>query len=306
MDHFSRPCPANDIKTMTHPASLLPLIDKTLASGTASGTLQPIRTQHVIVNDGGFDFTVRWVSSLAQKDTARVAAAVRRDPDFNPFLPPEPELTVARLGSAHIALLNKFPVIDRHLLIVTRAFENQTTPLSIDDFTALAEVMVPLGGLGFYNGGMKAGASQRHKHLQWIPGTAGSARLSPFTALLPDDTPDGHAITNPQLFWKHAFVHLPAQGVQASTAFGMQLHAAFHCACAALGIDATHDPMPPYNLLVDGRWMVVIPRKREDCDHISVNALGFGASLFVRHPEQIEIVKRIGPLNLLASVGEPA
>jgi ATP adenylyltransferase len=168
-----------------------------------------------------------------------------------------------------------------------------------------AEVMTPLGGLGFYNGGAEAGASQRHKHLQWIPDTAGGARLSPFTAQLPDNTPDGHAIASPALRWRHAFVRLPTHDEQAPIAFGAQLRAAFRCACAALGIDATHDPMPPYNLLVDGRWMVVIPRKRENCDHISVNALGFGTSLFVRHPEQIELIRRIGPLNLLATVGEP-
>ncbi len=39
---------------------------------------------------------VRWVFSLAVKDAAKVAIpGGPRDPDFNPFLNPDPALTVA-------------------------------------------------------------------------------------------------------------------------------------------------------------------------------------------------------------------
>ena len=153
-------------------ASLLEHADDVIRSALHSGALQPIRTEQCWLDDGALRFSVRWVSSLALKDRARVDTVIRRKPDFNPFLPPEPALTVAALGDAHVVVLNKFPVIDRHLLIVTRHFEDQHNPLTQADFDALAAVIAAHGGLGFYNGGRTAGASQAHKHLQWVPETA--------------------------------------------------------------------------------------------------------------------------------------
>lgn len=287
------------------PDPILARIDRTLEAARASGALQPIRTERTVVPERDIDFTVRWVSSLARKDSARVDAAVRRDPDFNPFLPPDPALIVGPLGEAHLAVLNKFPVLDRHLLIVTRAFEAQTAPLGAADFTALAQVMLELGGLGFYNGGAEAGASQRHKHLQWIPDTDGCASLRPFVAGLAKALPPGAVATHPALPWRHGFVRLPELPEPDAATTGRALHRAFHSACRALGFEPDQDPMLPYNLLTAHGWLVVIPRSREHSDGISVNALGFAGSLFVREPAQIDTVRALGPLRLLAAVAHP-
>ncbi|MDT3669221.1 MAG: DUF4922 domain-containing protein [Aromatoleum sp.] len=284
-------------------ALLLPRIDQTHDAANASGALQPIRTEREVMQDGGIDFTVRWVSSLERKDSDRLSAALRRDPDFDPFLPPDPALTVGPLGDGHLAVLNKFPVIARHLLIVTRDFVSQTLPLDIADFTALAKVMSELGGLGFYNGGTEAGASQRHKHLQWIPEAARGAKLSMFTARLPNDLPLGSTTVRDDLPWRHCFVRIPTDVGCDAAEFGAALHAAFIRACGALDLACDRDPMPPYNLLTGGGWLVVIPRSREHCEKISVNALGFAGGLFVPRPELIDTVRAIGPLKLLTSVG---
>lgn len=293
---------------MTSPSSLrseqpdlLAQIDRTIADALEAGTLQPIRTEQTQVRDGGFDFSVRWVSSLAHKDAARVEAVTRRTPDFNPFLPPEPTLTVAALGAAHLAVLNKYPVIERHLLIVTRAFEAQTTPLNRADFHALARVMGAHGGLGFYNGGTIAGASQPHKHLQWVP--ADGSLLEFVAAQRPRTAPGATtAGDNRALPWHHAFVSLDEHAWLDPEHCAADLLAAFERACATLGLPSTADPMPPYNLLVTRQGLALIPRSCEKFDDISVNALGFAGSLFVRHPQQIERLREIGPLALLASV----
>lgn len=275
---------------------LLAQIDRTLAQANARGVLQPIRTESTQLNERGFDFTVRWVSSLARKDTERVNAAVRRDPDFNPFLPPEHELTVGPIGEAHLGVLNKFPVIARHLLVVTRHFEAQTAPLTVADFAALWSVMQELGGLGFYNGGTEAGASQRHKHLQWVPGPAAGQDPDVFS---PRSGAPGYLSENPALPWQHRYAQLP------ETIDGAILRDAFSSACEALGIRPAAGGMPPYNLLLTRRWLLVVPRSREHYAGISVNALGFAGSLFVRHAEQIEEVRQLGPLRLLTAVAYP-
>lgn len=277
---------------------LLELTDRCIANALETGALQPISTEQISITERGFDFSVRWVSSLERKNAARVEAVTRRTPDFNPFLPPEPTLTVAGLGPDHLAVLNKYPVIDRHLLIITRAFEAQTSPLSDSDFAALAQVMRQHGGLGFYNGGTIAGSSQAHKHLQWVP--TGN-HFDTFSAGL---VADGGATDNPALPWRHAFVHLSASDWEQTDATGSRLRDAFVRACAALDLPAATNPMPPYNLLLSHDWLLVVPRGLEKVDGVSVNALGFAGSLFVRHREQIEQLRSVGPLALLTRVGQ--
>lgn len=284
------------------PSIELDAIDACISRATRSGALQTIRTESTIIEDAGIRFLVRWVSSLSEKDCARVAAAGHRDPHFNPFLPPEVDLTVGSVGDAHLAILNKYPVIERHLLLVTRDFEDQRVPLGLADFTALASIVASLGGLGFYNGGIDAGASQAHKHLQWVPDSPRSVGIAVFTADLPPDLPPMATASHPALSWRHAFVRLHGgEGLTASNS-GRALLEGFRHAAERVGIDPQRNPMPPYNMLVSGDWMLVLPRSRERYEDISVNALGFAGSLFVRKSHQIETIARLGPLGLLAEV----
>ena len=272
----------------------LAAIDAAIAQATASGALHAIRTEQTFIDDCGIRFLVRWASTLAAKDAARKPAA--KAAPANPFLPPESALTIGAAGAAHLLVLNKFPVIERHLLIITRAFEEQTAPLHRADFDALAAVMQSLGGLGFYNGGADAGASQRHKHLQWIPESPQSDCLRSMTAALPGNSQVLEVVRHPLLNWRHAFIRLhPA-------ATGAELNEAFARGAAQCGLKAHGDHMPPYNLLANDAWMLVVPRFTERCEGISINALGFAGSMFVRDRNEIDKVRAIGPLAMLAAV----
>ena len=278
---------------------LLERADRAIATALADGALQPIRTELDWLEQDGLRFSVRWVSSLALKDRARVDTVIARRPDFNPFLPPEPALTVAALGADHLVVLNKFPVIDRHLLIVTRRFEDQSTPLGGADFAALAAVVGAHGGLGFSNGGRIAGASQAHKHLQWVP-----AQASALGDFLPALRP-GEVLDNPALPWAHAVVGLDEAAWPHPAKAAAAVHAAFRLACARLELPCTADPMPPYNLLVSRGALLLVPRTREKWDDVSLNSLAWAGSLFVRDRAQIDGLRRHGPLEVLAAVGRP-
>ncbi len=270
-------------------------IDRTIALARDSGALLEIETACEWVEDGGFRFLVRWIPSLLSKDAIRTRLVSQPTPDFNPFLPPDPALLVGPAGSRHKLVLNKFPVIDRHLLLVTNEFERQTDPLTHHDFIVLAEALNCLGGLVFYNGGRVAGASQAHKHLQCIPALTNAASLNGFTAALADITPL-IAIQREDLPWRHAFVrHAKDASVSVD-----RLIEAYSLACRQVGMTTSSDPMPPYNLLVDSDWLLVVPRSRECHEGISINSLGYAGSLFVRHPGQVDLVRRLGPLKLLA------
>jgi sulfate adenylyltransferase (ADP) / ATP adenylyltransferase len=70
----------------------------------------------------------------------------------------------------------------------------------------------------------------------------------------------------------------------------------------ALGALSDGRQTAPYNLLATRRWMLVVPRGRERYESISINALGFAGSLFVRHEAEVELVRRVGPMAVLGAV----
>jgi ATP adenylyltransferase len=210
---------------------------------------------------------VRAASTIA----AKAAAPQRADPlgDY------EPDLYVADVGSTHYALLNKFPVVPNHLLIVTRRFAPQEELLDAADFQALAALMAELDWLAFYNAGRVAGASQARKHLQLVP-----LPLAPQVAA---PVPLEPLIIGGALPFRHAFAVLPTLDA---------MHGIYRELIA-------QSPAAPYNLLATRRWMLVVPRRQERYESISVNALGFAGSLYVRTSAELELVRRAGPMNVL-------
>ncbi len=289
-------------------------IDACSAAALASGALQPVTAEQTEMEDAGLRFIVRWVSSLAVKDAAKATRAPAstpvaipggpRDPNFNPFLNPDPELTVGPIGIQHVAILNKFPLCERHLVLARREFEEQLLPLARSDFAALSELIEVAGGIGLYNGGTAAGASQRHKHVQWMPDTEGNASLRLFTAGLPAELPEGAVTRHPALTMQHAFVRVRCgRRVDAPTGADSML-AGFRQACDALQLrPGTDGLLPPFNLLVHEGWLLVLPRSQECFEDISMSAVCFGGTLYTRQREQIESIRRVGPLQALASVG---
>ncbi|MFV0665657.1 DUF4922 domain-containing protein [Denitromonas sp.] len=266
-------------------------IDRRLAAACDRGALQPIRTEQTLLHDRGLPFVVKWIARDALAGHRHKPA---RSPHHNPFLPPEDALTFGALGPTHLVLLNKYPVMPRHLLVVTRAFEPQTAAITDADFAALGTIIAAHGGLGFYNAGERAGASQDHKHLQWIPDLPPLAQQLA-TLPLGDDSPFG---------FRHAFAALP-EVIWAGSESGGALGRCYRALLARVGFDPEASELPPYNLLMTRAWMWLIPRRAERWQNMSINALGFAGSLFVKSREQLPALAEARPLALLNAVAEP-
>jgi ATP adenylyltransferase len=298
------------------PDALWPAIVRRTAHALERGALRPIETVSITVEDGGVPFIVRQVSSLARKARERVPPSSDQAP-ADPFLPYDPDLFVANVTQTHVALLNKFNVIEHHLLVVTRAFEEQQALLNLDDFTAWLACLAQFESVGFYNSGRQAGASQRHKHMQLVPLPLHAAE--PAKSSLPIEPVLSRALaqgagadagTLAGLPFPHAFTAFaPAATTSdgAAEVHARDVHARYLRLLDALALRLTNGTDParqtaPYNLLLTSRWMLMVPRVAECADAISVNALGFAGSLFVRDAAQMEIVKRLGPMAILRRV----
>jgi sulfate adenylyltransferase (ADP) / ATP adenylyltransferase len=269
----------------------LSIVQDATRRALASGALRPIDTDTTLLDDAGVRFVVRAVSSLARKDEARHAAAAT-----DPLGDYDPELFVADLAPSHYILLNKFQLLAGHVLLVTRRFEHQERLLTVEDFAALITCLSEVDGLGFYNGGIEAGASQARKHLQLVP--------LPLAPESPDKVPMERLLGSCRLAFTHAFARIvpPATGPVFHAVYRELLN---RCSISTVATAEGEFQSAPYNLLVRRSWMLVVPRSRACFESIPVNALGFAGSLFVRSQEDLERVRAVGPMHVLRAVAMP-
>jgi sulfate adenylyltransferase (ADP) / ATP adenylyltransferase len=280
-----------------------------------TGALQSIPTDCTWVEEAGTQFMVRVLANLERKAAAaRSPQLAPKDPAFNPFLPYEEALYVADVSPTHVALLNKYNVVDHHLLLITRAFESQDNGLTQADFAALALALADMAqagieGLAFYNGGKVAGASQRHKHLQVIPlPLAPMAAGLPMAPLLAAATFSNGIGRSPLLPFVHAIAPLSpslfqSPEFQSPDVAASVLLESYRTLLIAIGLTPDQPPIGAYNLLATQDWLLVVRRSQESFDQIAINALGFAGSFFVRNPAELQRLKQHRPLHILTQVG---
>jgi sulfate adenylyltransferase (ADP) / ATP adenylyltransferase len=281
------------------PSQLPGLVRAATAHAEGTGALQPIATSSAQVEDGGIPFDVRVVDSLQRKS----AVWVPPDPSVprpNPFLPHDPDLFVADVSDTHVCLLNKFKVLEHHMLIVTREFAEQTSVLDEADLAALWACMEGVDGLGFYNGGEEAGASQPHKHLQLAPYPLGDGiDRPPLEAVLDDAEFAGRLGVLPAFPFVHTLARLePGTGPRDLLDTYLALLTAIDLPPLPDGSQAG-----PYNLCLTREWMLAVPRSREYHGRISINSIGYAGGLLVKDEAELEVVREVGPMEILGSVG---
>jgi len=272
------------------------------------GALFPISTESMFINDCGVDFQVRIVSNLARKeeekkDIAKNHGMLKNKP--NPFLPYEDDMFVADISDTHVCLLNKFNVIDHHLLIVTREFEDQEILLTLQDFEAVWTCMAEFDGLAFYNGGEVAGASQQQKHLQMIPlPMVENGYRVPVEPLFAAARFEHELGVVPGLPFVHSFTRLAPDLVNQTSKAAEVVFRLYRNMLQAVGLnrsDASEGARQfgPYNLLFTREWMLIVPRSEEFFGTISINALGYAGALLVQDEQQMQMLQEHGGMGVL-------
>lgn len=285
---------------------------ETTEKALRTGAQLPVPTAWDFIEDGGVRFFVRIIDALQRKHQAKQKQheTATAGSHANPFLPYDKDLFVADISESHVALLNKYNVVHHHLLIITRHFEDQETLLTLADFEALWVCMAEYNGLGFYNGGEAAGASQRHKHLQMIPlPVAPEGPETPIETLFPSAR-SGEPGSIASFPFRNAFVWLEPDIVHSPFSAARETHRLYAALLAQTGLvppDTRYlrTQSAPYCLLISRTWMLLVPRSREFFGTISINSLGFAGALLVRDRDQMEFLKKNGPMNALRSVAIP-
>jgi len=157
--------------SITHTPSGIPVSEYTqFVNGTSSHLTCP-------------QFQLRYCPALAKKpkpDNSKPSSESKNDPFENP----SEDLLIGELPTqepSHILVLNKYPVIAEHFIIATKSNKKQTHRLEQDDLEATyaclkaweKDVAAQDGGekrlFAFFNSGEHSGASQAHRHLQFLP-----------------------------------------------------------------------------------------------------------------------------------------
>ncbi|KAF3045652.1 bifunctional AP-4-A phosphorylase/ADP sulfurylase [Didymella heteroderae] len=125
-------------------------------------------------------FQLRFCPSLAKKPIPKLEKSTPTPKKhFDPFDNPSPNLHIADIPTnapSHLLVLNKFPIIAGHFILATKTNKAQTHILEQDDLEATYACLKAWSAdnndkrlFAFFNSGEHSGASQPHRHLQFLP-----------------------------------------------------------------------------------------------------------------------------------------
>ncbi|KAH7108402.1 hypothetical protein BKA62DRAFT_20765 [Auriculariales sp. MPI-PUGE-AT-0066] len=324
-------------KAGTTPSQIVQRVSPTYDAAQASGAVHFFPSTIETHNEIGVEFEIRLCPALLKKpelpppafDAGNAPPSEHKSTHKDPFAPPyESALVIGELSNEdleaeHVFLLNKFSVVQQHFLMVSKEYESQTSPLTPGDLVHAYQIMNASRSEGksifaFYNCGDRSGASQPHKHLQFIPIPQGGPPIERFArAQRVEDI--SRPFTLPGLPYAHFAYRFPTSFPSYSSA--EQADALINAYLALLDLvvsTARHQPderqaggvgAPSYNVLLTLEHLHIIPRFQEKHqleqtgEHLPVNSLGFAGALLVKSGEELDAVKVEGVAKILTGVG---
>ncbi|KAM7215922.1 hypothetical protein V8F06_008680 [Rhypophila decipiens] len=322
--------------------NVLKHFDRLVAEGTI---VYDHNYEIVRVTDNGLPFEFRILSGMSQKPsysnadgTTKTAAEIKSDKDHEKALlakgcAPGSDINVSgyEVGplteTGHILAFNKFPAARPHFLILTAdAYQRQFERLDGNDLWAMWSVMRSLGEgekarhVSFFNCGLESGCSRLHKHMQVFSITSGlqegeEFKLWPdvaeeafFDEVLPFKVAiarfgegEGKKMTKERLLEVYGGLVAEAEGylglctAKEKTVPEVVVNGNGIKAAAAI----------PHNVILDEKWMVVIPRRSAGWKGADSNAVSMLGMHWVSGQDKIDRWVGLGPTEVMRQVGVP-
>ncbi|KAK7203678.1 HIT-like domain-containing protein [Myxozyma melibiosi] len=295
------------------PDSFAELLRSKFEDAKKSGTLVFTDSVAEDVEVKNVSFQIRLAEGLSKKPAPSEEKSEDKTPKpkFNPFLNPDPDLLLCDLGPDYRLVLNKFSIVPYHFLCITKDFRPQSSPLSEEDLEAtwacLQADSVEDGKklMAFYNCGEVSGASQSHKHVQFIP-IPEKSKLIPDVALTYGNSKSQDAIGefptfNPEIPFAHFVLPIPPS----ATAEDLVMRFSSLLARTLTALHEHGQKGIAFNFAMTKEWMFMAPRTKAFYEDVSVNATGMVGMLMAKSTEQLEFIKSTGPLEVLLGVSVP-
>lgn len=239
------------------------------------------------------------------------------DQTKNVFAEPEPELTIIDSYGPEDEfriVFNKYPVVAKHFMIITKEYKPQTTPLSTNELIGSYTILNHLKNLNldenwfaFYNCGEASGASQPHKHIQFMTlpknfETYAEKLANTSTPFIPSvrDEP----LQNGDLPFAHFVARLPDNASDLNEDdLTMYFVSLLQRALTVLRENDSNSIS--YNVILTTKYMMIVPRANGCYKDLGVNSCGILGLLLCKNEELFNLVKTDGPAEIFKSVGFP-
>lgn len=293
------------------PENLSTLITKKYESAIENGHLN--FTNSVVEktkdNKTGMPYFIRYAEILNTKPERDFITPI--DKKIDPFAKPEPELTIlndVNGDNEYKLVLNKYPLVPEHSLLITTEFKKQTSALSPKDLMTSYNLLNTLDNdkddsrhIVFYNSGNASGSSQDHKHLQIMKLPNDFFCLQDSITknvehFIPDQKKD--PLQNEKVSFANFTLPLPdnkddvTEDVLAMCYFSLLQRA------LTFFQDWTHerpelDNNRSYNVIITKQWISVIPRSSTKAKSMDVgfNSTGYIGLVLVRSQEIFDELK---------------
>ncbi|KAF8813844.1 hypothetical protein BYT27DRAFT_7180611 [Phlegmacium glaucopus] len=321
---------------MVDPTALIAKLQSSFENARNTGDLHFFPSTIVTHVDSDIEYEIRLCPALEHKSAPNLQADVTGDAGiatqgnvgkvFDPFIPPYNvnlyigDLKYEEAQEEFVVLLNKFAVVPQHFLLVTKEFKSQASPLTPSELLQTYLLLSAARKSGkkffaFYNCGGNSGASQPHKHIQFIPLESEDGppidRLARRAHIeLPEKPFSLHQLS----YASHSYRFPSYFDTYPSDRLEMILSDVFLQLLDLAISTIRHHPdypvgSPSYNVIMTLEYMHIIPRRQdsyvlqETGKKLSVNALGFAGMLLARSEQEVEAVKRESISKILRGVG---
>ena len=241
-------------------------------------------------------------------------------------------------ASTHVLVLNKFPIIARHFILATREYKEQDEDLEEDDVAMTLACLrswrdgadddskqgkcMPARGCGrrlfaFFNSGSRSGASQPHRHVQFLPadgmcqGEEGGDSDRHWAMLIDEvercDREGKERLKLPFAYYaKTLEEHMT--GADVHGVYRELLQQWKDRWSSAMGLEARPEYGFSYNLGITTSYMMLMPRLRDGVDlvneegeevgFVSLNGTALAGTLMVKKWEEWKCLRAKGPQGI--------
>lgn len=253
-------------------------------------------------------YWVTFAPSLALKPDANKNSNSKAE---DPFANPDKELVVTEDlngDGEYKLLLNKFPVVPEHSLLVTSEFKDQRSALTPSDLMTAYNVLCSLQGdkdddvtceryLVFYNCGPHSGSSQDHKHLQIMQMPE---KFIPFQDVLCNGkdhflpTFNAEPLQDDKVSFAHFVLPLPESSDQVDEDLLAMCYVSLMQRALTFFQDWTNESpelTKSYNVLLTKKWICVVPRSHAKSGPplmLNINSTGYCGMILVKDREKLE------------------